>query len=614
MKKRILLFFLCILMCMPVVAAGCGDKSDFVACVGSNPDTIDPALNSAVDGATYIIHAFSGLVTWRQNEDGALELVADCAEELPTPTIDEETGRATYVFKLKEGLKWSDGKELKASDFEYAWKRAASPELAADYGYMFEVIDGYYVRDENDNIVYDKIKVVIEDDEGNPVEVEEDTPRIGEINVKANDEERTLTVVLFQDVPYFYELCAFPTYMPVRKDIIDKYGDAWATKPKSYIGNGPYKMIKWRENSKIVFEKNPYYHNADQVKFNRIEFALTDDQGAMLANYMNGTFDFIDDVPFDEINSLKNNYADEFFVEGQLGTYYVNFNINSKIFEGLEYEDAVKFRKAISLMIDRDYIVTEIGKAGQQPANSFVPIGLSDADPTEQFVENNGPGRDGSGYYGLDVEANQAQAVELLKELVDKYGAEKGYKYNESSGTFSGFPTLTYLYNTSSGHKAIGEAIQKDLKKFGIEVVLKNQEWNTFLNTRKKGDYDFARNGWLGDYNDPISFLDMWTTNSGNNDVQFVRGAHSQERVYGENKNKSWSEVYDVLIQEIKTEKDVNKRYELMHQAEDMIMETGCIIPLYYYVDIFMIKSNVKGFFSTPTGFKYFMYAEKVAA
>lgn len=576
--KRILVLLLSIIFLVPVIATGCGDKADFVACIGSNPESIDPALNTTVDGATYIIHAFSGLITWSQKADGGLELVPDCAESIPEPTIDEQTGKATYVFKLKEGLKWSDGKALKASDFEYAWKRAASEELGAEYGYMFEVIDGY----PND------------------------------LNVTANDTERTLTVVLTQDVNYFIELCAFPTYMPVRKDIIEKYGEEeWATKPKSYIGNGPYKIVKWRTNSKIVFEKNPNYHNADKVKFNRIEFALSDNDSAILSNYKNGTFDFIDSVPNAEIESLKATYPNEFFIEGQLGTYYLCFNINADIFKDLTYDNAVKFRKAISLLLDRNYICENIGQAGQQPANSFVPTGLSDANTAEEFVDNNGPNRDGAGYYTVDKEGQAYREAEAVQLLI-----EAGFNYDETTKKFTNVPTIEYIFNTGSGHQAIGEYIQHALGEYGINVQLKNEEWNTFTETRRRGQYTLARNGWLADYNDPISFLDMWTSTSGNNDVQFGKGAHANVAVYSydDKSGLTWAEAYDKLIQDIKKETDREKRYELMHLAEDMLMDSGCIIPIYYYVDIFMIKPDIKGFFTSPLGYKFFMYAEKEAA
>lgn len=179
-------------------------------------------------------------------------------------------------------------------------------------------------------------------------------------------------------------------------------------------------------------------------------------------------------------------------------------------------------------------------------------------------------------------------------------------------------PTLTYLYNTGDSHKAIGEYLQSALQTAGITMNLQNQEWNTFLETRKNGEYSVARNGWVADYNDPICFLDMWTSDSGNNDVQFGKGAHKDLKMYNldltafgyEDKveNGTWAETYDVLIQRIKSCTDSTNRYAMMHLAEDMLMETGCIVPLYYYTDLYMIDDSVKGFYSNPLGYKYFMY------
>ena len=181
----------------------------------------------------------------------------------------------------------------------------------------------------------------------------------------------------------------------------------------------------------------------------------------------------------------------------------------------------------------------------------------------------------------------------------------------------SNTPTLTYLYNTSDSHKLIGEYLQAALAEAGITMNLENQEWNTFLNTRKEGNYSIARNGWLADYNDPICFLDMWTSGSGNNDVQFGKDAHADLAMYdldltpygGEKiEDGTWAETYDVLITMIKACTDNDTRYELMHIAEDMIMSTGCIVPLYFYTDIYMIDDSVEGFFANPLGYKYFMY------
>ena len=198
-------------------------------------------------------------------------------------------------------------------------------------------------------------------------------------------------------------------------------------------------------------------------------------------------------------------------------------------------------------------------------------------------------------------------------EVLKKY-----YDYDEASSKFTNFPSMTYLYNTSEGHKAIGEYLQSALAAVGITMNLENQEWNTFLETRKNGDYSIARNGWLADYNDPICFLDMWTTASGNNDVQFGRNAHEKVGAYDLDLTDlgydtkvtggTWADTYDVLINDIKTCTDHDTRYALMHKAEDLLMSTGAICPLYFYTDLYMIDKNLTGFFSNPLGYKYFMF------
>ena len=268
-----------------------------------------------------------------------------------------------------------------------------------------------------------------------------------------------------------------------------------------------------------------------------------------------------------------------------------------------------EIRRAIALLFDRNYIVTDIAQGGQVPASSFVPMGMTDADGSE-FYKNAGHNDGFVGYYDVSEEAyedNFAQAIEILS---------KYYDYDAATGKFTNFPTLTYLYNTSEGHKAIGEYLSATLASVGITMNLENQEWNTFLNTRKAGDYSLARNGWLADYNDPITFLDMWTTSSGNNDVQYGKGANADLAVYSLDltpygldtkvENGTWAETYDVLISAIKTCTDTDTRYAMMHLAEDMLMDTGCLVPLYFYTDLYMLDDSVNGFYSNPLGYKYF--------
>ena len=589
-----------------VSLAACGKKADpgktaeetpssISVCLASEPDTIDPALNSAVDGATLIAHLFSGLAKWSQDDAGNLEIVPDAAEAL-TEGVENEDGTVTYTYTLRDGLKWSDGKDVTAEDYVFAWQRAASPDLAADYGYMFEIVDGYdemWETDDEENLVNPDAK----------------------LNVKALD-DKTIEVTIENAINYWNELLAFPAYFPVREDVVSD--ESWATDPATYVCNGLYTIKSWEHNSLITLQKYEDHPDADEVTMDEIKFYLSDDANNQLSNFKNGEWALIDEVPTNEIANLKKEYPDEFYNVGQIGTYYVCWNVNEDILPagsgltGVEAEKArAEIRRAVSLLLDRNYIIDEIAQGGQLPASSFVAMGLTDADGSE-FYKNTGVSDKFTGYFDTSadaLEANFAAAIDVLK---------KYYDYDEASGKFTNFPSMTYLYNTSEGHKAIGEYIQSAFAAVGINMTMENQEWATFLNTRKAGDYTIARNGWLADYNDPICFLDMWVSGSGNNDVQYGRGAHKDVKAYSLDltglgydikvENGTWAETYDVLISTIKSCTDKDARYKMMHIAEDMIMDTGCITPIYYYTDLYMLDSSVKGYFSNPLGFKYFMY------
>lgn len=579
MKKLLaLVMTLALLLSMTAFASA---QSSLAVSLSSEPDTLDPALNSAVDGATMIVHLFSGLAAWTQDAEGKFVIAPDAAVELPEGVANED-GSVTYTYTLKDGLVWSDGQPLTAKDFEFAWKRAASTELGADYGYMFEIVKGY----------------------GTP-----------DLAVSAKD-DKTLEVTINNAASYWNELLAFPVYFPVREDVVGN--EAWATDPSTYVGNGPYTMTGWEHNSVITLTKNANYHDADKVTMEELKFYLSDDSNNMLANFKNGTWLLIDDVPTSEIAALKTEYPNEFVIAGQLGTYYVNMNVNKNLLPadstltGVELEKAnAEVRKALALLFDRNYVVNDIAQGGQTPASSFVAMGLTDADGTE-FYQNAGHSEEFDGYYNVAEDAYEGN-FEAAMEILKKY-----YTYDEATGMFTNFPTMEYLYNTSEGHKAIAEYLQSVFAGVGVGMNLTNQEWNTFLNTRKEGNYEVARNGWIGDYNDPISFLDMWTSGSGNNDVQFGKGAHAELAMYNldltpfglETKveNGTWAETYDVLISAVKASTDNEARFAMMHLAEDMLMETGCLIPVYYYTDLYMISEKVDGFYSIPLGYKYFMY------
>ena len=340
----------------------------------------------------------------------------------------------------------------------------------------------------------------------------------------------------------------------------------------------------------------------------------------MLANFENGSWEFIDEVPTNEIPNLKENYPTELKIEGQLGTYYICWNINkdilpktSKLTGAEKVRAEEEIRNAFALLIDRNYIVNDVSKKGEIPASSFVAMGLTDADGS-QFYENAGPDPSYVGYYDVKEDAYEANWEKALTTL------KKYYTFDESTQKFTDVPKLMYLYNTNDNHKAIAEAVQSTLSGIGISMDLQNQEFATFVETRKKGDYFVARNGWLGDYNDPISFLDMWITGSGNNDVQYGKGAHADVKAYSIDltdlgydtkvENGTWAETYDVVIKDIKECTDTKTRYELMHRAEDLLMSTGCICPIYFYTDIYMVDDSVSGAYTSPLGFKFFMHAK----
>ena len=615
--KKIIALTLAVVMLFTLTACSGNDadKNVLSVCLASEPLSIDPALNSSADGSTMLAHLFSGIAKWIKDKNGNLVIVADAAQELSEGVLNED-GTVTYTYTLKDNLKWSDGKTVTASDFVYAWNRAASPETAGDYNYMFDVIKGYDEMWETEEQITDKL-----DENGKPITESVYTNPDAKLAVEAIN-SKTLIVTLKNKVTYWNELLAFPTYYPVREDVVTD--ESWATKPETYISNGAYKLTSWEHNSVITLTKNEDFYDAENVTTPAIRFYLSDDTNNMLTNFRNGDWLLIDDVPTNEIASLKEAYPDAFVVSGQLGTYYVSWNINVNLLppdstlSGADAQTAqAEIRNALSLLIDRNYIVDQISKGGQVPASSFVAMGLTNPDGS-QFYQTAGNSEDFYGYYDVSedaFESNYEKAIKILK---------KYYTFDEATGKFTNVPTLTYIYNTSDTHQAIGEYFQGAFAAVGINVELTNQEWNTFLETRKNGDYAVARNGWIADYNDPISFLDMWTTASGNNDVQFGKGEHKNVRIYSLNltdygidykvENASWADTYDKLITEIKACDDTETRYEMMHLAEDMLMSTGCLTPVYYNTDIYMIDSRINGFYSNPLGYKYFMYTTISAA
>ena len=460
-----------------------GDSTTLRLQLASEPDKLDPALNSSVDGACLAAAGFGGLYTYDANG----QQVPNLAESY---TVSDDG--LTSTFTMKDGLLWSNGDPLTAKDFEYSWKRAASTATAADYSYMFNGIEGY-----PDNL-----------------------------NVTASEDGKTLTVVLTAPCAYFLDLAAFPTFFAVHHASVEgaegylaedgsiANPGAWALEA-GFVSCGPFMLTEWNHNESMVYEKNPNCWDAENVKLERLEFMLSDDATAIYAAYQAGDLDFIDTVPTDEIQGLIDSENPEFYIVDNLGTYYVCFNIKSPLFDGKTVEQANAMRKAFGMLVDRQYIVDTVGQTGQEVATTFIPAGMADghggvfkADDDAYTYPVDG------GYYSPEVDVEGA--VELLKSA--------GFEFDANNMLSASTPiTFEYLTNTDDGHQAIAECIQQDLAVVGINMTIKSIDWNVFLNERKAGNYDIARNGWLADFNDPINMLEMWTTDSGNNDVQFGR-------------------------------------------------------------------------------------------
>lgn len=500
--------------------------------LGADPKTIDPQLNSAVDGSTIIHNAFEGLM----REDENSKIVPGTAEKYEVS--DDGT---VYTFHLRENAKWSDGKPVVAGDFVYAWKRALNPEVAAEYAYQL-----FYIK--NGAAYYNKEKI------GDKVATADD------VGVKAID-DKTLEVTLEAPVPYFLSLAAFPTYFPVREDVIEGNEEKWTLKPDTYISNGPFKMSEWKEKESITFVKNENYWDAKNVKLETLEVRLIDDQITYLNAFKSGEVDIIESPPQAEIPTLLDEGTAKIYP--YLGTYFYVINVSDKAKEvdpkAAEALSKPKFRKALSLAIDKQLIVDKVAQGGQTPANSYVPAGILDSAGKEFKKDSSSKGTD----------------IEEAKKLL----AEAGYPNGE------GAPTITFTFNTDQGHQNIAQAVQDMWKtNLGINVELKNEEWAVFQDTRTNFQYSMARHGWIADYNDPMTFLDMWTTGNGQNNSGYS--------------NKE----YDKLIAEAKVELDDTKRTELLHKAEDILMDESPVIPLYYYTNVLCIDKNVKGTYKSPLG------------
>ena len=522
--------------------AGGVNTAGFTVQYGSNPETLDPALNSAIDGANTIITIFEPLLLINENN----EVVGGQAESWET----SEDG-LTWTFIMRDGLKWSDGTDLNAKDFEYSFKRMVDPNTAAPYAETcLGMIDGF------------EEAAGFPDADGNPTA----EPNPDALNVKASDDGKTLTIVLSYPCSYFDKMAAFATMSPVQQATVEANGDAWCTSPDTFVSNGPYMITDWTPSERIVLTKNPNYvggWDSSKIVSDTITLLLLEDSSASYAAYNSGEAVLVKDVPTDEIPSLtKAEDGGDFYVDTILGTYYVSLNLQRDAFK-----DA-KVRKALSLAIDRDYVANTIMQGTYSAADSIVGPGI--VDESGYFHDNgNAP------YISADYEANLAEAKKLLEEA--------GYPNGE------GYPTIEYSTNDAGYHVPLAEYLQQAWGDLGITLTINKMEWSSFTPARRAGEYDVARNGWVMDYNDPSNMLDLFCSGNGNNDGKYA------------------NPDFDAAIDASRVA-DSAEHFAQLHKAEDILMEDMGCLPIAYYNDYWLQSPTLKGTWHSPYGYWYLQY------
>ena len=498
--------------------------------LAADPLTLDPQLNSATDASHIINNVFEGLM---REKDG--EVTPAMAESY---TVSEDG--LVYTFTLREAT-WADGQPVKAGDFEFAWKRGADPATASEYMYLFE----------SANIL-------------NASAIGKGEMAVDELGVKALD-DKTLQVTLSVPTDYFLGLTGFATLMPVRADMVDSEG-AWAKNPEKYIGNGPFKMSEYKMGDQIVLVKNENYWNAENVNLEKIVMYMIADESTAHTRYTAGELDINEFIPTDEIPTL---IAEDptFYIMPKIGTYYYAFNMNNPALQ-----DA-RVRKALSMAINREQIVKEVTKGGQKVAYGFMPEGITDNEGNS-FTKT-------AGDYGVNPKGD----VEAAKALL----AEAGYANGEGLGE------IEILYNTSETHKLIAEAMQEMWKQsLGINVKLTNQEWAVFQETTNNNAFDtLARRGWIGDYNDPQTMLEIFESTNTQNIGRYA------------------SETFDTEMK-LSRETMGAERMEHLYKAHDILMEDMPMIPVYYYVTNVMMQDSVHDVEMTSTSKFWFGDAEMI--
>lgn len=438
-----------------------------------------------------------------------------------------------YTFHLRPNGTWSNGDPVTAEDFVYSYQRILSKEVASRYAYMLSPMknaDAYYKGEISD---------------------------FSQVGVKAID-KFTLQIEVASPTPYLLDLMTHHSWYPVYPPAVEKHGGMKAqinhwTRAQNIVGNGAFKMKEWKLNTFLEVERRDDYWDAENVKLNKVRFVPIDNIESEQRAYRRGAIHTTDIIPPHRVSWVKENFPKEVRIYEYLGVYYYRLNISPPIAGEDETRKKAraalrkkKVRQALSLAIDREAICRFL-KGGQKPTTAFVPPGTGGYDPP------------------VILKTDLDQARRLL--------AEAGYPEGK------GFPAFQIIYNTNESHRQIAEILQSQWKnELGIDITLTNQEWKVYNNTIHALDYEMARASWIGDYNDPNTFLDMWLTGGGNNETGYS------------------SAQYDELIKQAALSgSDPGKRFDYFRQAETLLMEDLPVIPIYYYVSQSMVHPSVIG-------------------
>ena len=482
------------------------------------PETLDSHKTSTVQEAHILRDMLEGLVTY--NPKG---------EAIPGQAAKWEVSDdgKTYRFTLRDGIKWSNGDPVKASDFVFSYRRIMNPETGAKYA----------------NILYPIL---------NAEKVNKGQAKVEELGVKAID-DKTLEIKLEQPTPYFIELLTHQTSLPVHPGSVEKFGKDFV-KPGNMVTNGAYKLAEFVPNSHIKLVKNENYYDAKNVKIDTVMYYPTPDFAAMVRRYEAGELDTTDDVPADQMKSLKERFKDQVKLGPYLGTWFLVVNTSKAPFND------VRVRQALSMMVDREFVAEQIWGQTMQPGYSFMPPGVGNyGEPAYMDYKDMSP---------IDREE---KAKALLKEA--GFGPGKPLK-------------VEIRYNTTDNNRNTVVAIAEQFKPAGIETSFINTDGKThFAYLRDGGDFDLARYGWIADYSDPNNFL-------------FLLKSDNKGFNYGKYNNPE----FDKLLDQAAAELDLKKRAEIFKKAEGILMKDMPWIPIMYYGKSNLISPKIHGFVQNTRG------------